>query len=95
MGSTQSEIYSFENPSTENIRDVRFHIKDDDVIVSYYYSTTLKRYISKHEMPVDRFHKETLKLTNKDALKMDLFTHTALNRNDCVRLAEFIWRFVK
>lgn len=95
MGSIQSNVYSYDILSTDNIHDLKFYIKNDNVIVSYHYSTNFKQYLETHEKPFERFHEETLKLTNKEALKMNLFIQTALNKKDCVNLGEYIWKVMK
>lgn len=98
MGSSQSKsskIYTFDNIYSDNIHDLEIEIKDENVVVSYNYTTSFKHYMYGYEKPIKYHREDIIKLTNMEALKMDLYTLTMLNKYDCVKLAEFIWKMMK
>ncbi len=88
MGNNESEVITYDRITTENINDLRYQVIEDTLLLGYYYSAS-------KESGANIFHEEKLKLSNVDALKMDLFVCTILNRYDCVNLAEHIWKNMK
>lgn len=90
MGSSPSKIYSFDEIYTDNIHDLEVEIKGDDAILRYYYTSPYIHNMYVYEKPTVYRREDIIKITNREALKMDLYTRTVLSKYDCVKLAEFI-----
>ena len=92
MGHNTSTTYTFDEITTDGVSDCSFTLKSNMLSMSYARECSLLTYLSTISPPKKyTFHIDII-FTGKDNLKFELYTRTFLNKYDCYKLAEIVFK---
>ena len=95
MGHQSSTTYTFDEITTDGVSDCSFTVKSNTLSMSYVCERSLPpEYLSSISPPKKFTYHIDIIFTGKDNLKFELYTRTFLNKYDCYKLAEIVFKIL-
>ena len=94
MGHQSSTTYTFDKITTDGVSDCSFTLKSNMLSMSYTRERSLPEYLSSISLPKKYSYHIDILFTGKDNLKFELYTRTFLNKYDCYKLANIVFKIL-
>ena len=94
MGHQSSTTYTFDEITTDGVSDCAFTVKSNVLSMSYTRERSLPKYLSSILSPKKYTYHIDIIFSGKDNLKFELYTRTFLNKYDCCKLAEIVFKLL-
>ena len=94
MGHQSSTTYTFDEITTDGVSDCSFTVKSNVLSMSYARERSLPEYLLSISPPKKFTYHIDILFTGKDNLKFELYTRTFLNKYDCCKLAEIVFKLL-
>ena len=94
MGHQSSTTYTFDEITTDGVSEFFFTVKSNVLSMSYVRERSLPEYLSSISPPKKFSYHIDIIFTGKDNLKFELYTRTFLNKYDCYKLAEIVFKIL-
>ena len=94
MGHQPSTTYTFDEITTDRVSDCDFTVNNNVLSMTYAYEPPLSIYLYSLSQPKKSFYHFNILFTSKDNLKFELYTRTFLNKYDCCKLADVVFKIL-